>query len=483
LIAVKGQTAEVAMRIEERQTAARTADQILAEIRDYCRATQTAESTFGRLVVNDGKLVSRLRDGARITTGTLDKVRAYLAEHRSAPTPSRNKVQPAAKPLNGAAATAVTGVQPAGFRFFDNRQKYLLFVSTCSEKTEVARRISLELSNLQPTPPALRLFDAGVGDGTVLARVMRGLHARFPTMPLYVVGKEISYEDIRLTLEKMADRLFEHPATVLVLTNLYYAEAPWLTPRSATSAQSMIWKDVALSGNTSHGFAEQISELEGFLAENWRAGISPTTGNPVYTRPIVLTLRREDHSFLLDPIMPRPGRVMADYDLVIASQPYRARASVEFKASKVMAPLARALRPGGRLIGIHSHGNDPGIEIIDGVWPGDDPFTTDRHAILRQVKHELGAASRHYNFNASSDARSIFRYHMHTLPDEVSGPIGTSTLFAAWNAAIYVAQIEDVRLSEVVRDGRYLEATDRVLKKHGGLWFNDETYVISRRRA
>ena len=374
-------------------------------------------------------------------------------------------------------------MQPAGFRFFDNRQKYLLFVSTCSEKTEVANRISLELGNLQPTPPALRLFDAGVGDGTVLARVMRALHARFPTMPLYVVAKEISYEDVRLTLEKMADRLFEHPATVLVLTNLYYAEAPWLTPRSPTSAQSLIWKDVALSGNTSHGFAEQISELEGFLAENWRAGISPTTGNPVYQRPVILTLRREDHSFLLDPIMPRPGRVMADYDLVIASQPYRARASVEFKASKVMAPLARSLRPGGRLIGIHSHGHDPGIEIIDGVWPGDNPFTSDRHAILRQVKHELGAAARHYNFNASSDARSIFRYHMHTLPDEVSGPIGTSTLFAAWNAAIYVAQIEDRRLSEVVRDGRYLEATDRVLKKHGGLWFNDETYVISRRRA
>jgi hypothetical protein len=194
-------------------------------------------------------------------------------------------------------------------------------------------------------------------------------------------------------------------------------------------------------------------------------------------------LRREDHSFLLDPIMPRPGRVMADYDLVIASQPYRARASVEFKASKVVAPLVRSLRPGGRLIGIHSHGNDPGMEIIDGVWPGDNPFTSDRHAILRQVKHELGTSARHYNFNASSDARSIFRYHMHTLPDEVSGPIGTSTLFAAWNAAIYVAQIEDVRLSEVVRDGRYLEATDRVLKKHGGLWFNDETYVISRRRT
>src|SRR5205085_11949803 len=113
-----------------------------------------------------------------------------------------------------------------------------------------------------------------------------------------------------------------------------------------------------------------------------------------------------------EPLRPRPGRGMADSELVLASQPYRARASVEFKASKVVTPLARALRPGGRLIGIHSHGHDPGIEIIDQVWPGDDPFKTDRYAILRQVKHELGASARQYHFNAASDARWIVRYHM-----------------------------------------------------------------------
>src|SRR5580704_11317935 len=211
------------MRTGEHQgrTTSGIADQILGEIRDYCRATQTAESTFGRLVVNDGKLVSRLRDGARITTGTLDKVRAYLTEHRGGASPVPGK--PSVQPKIGNGVFAAANVAPAGFRFFDNRQKYLLFVSTCSEKTDVAHRISLELGNLQPTPPALRIFDAGVGDGTVLSRVMRALHARFPTMPLYVVAKEISYEDVRLTLEKMADRLFEHPATVLVVTNLYYA--------------------------------------------------------------------------------------------------------------------------------------------------------------------------------------------------------------------------------------------------------------------
>src|SRR5579859_4093397 len=179
---------EVAMRTAERQIQTRTSDQILGEIRDYCRATHTAESTFGRLVVNDGKLVSRLRDGARITTGTLDKVRAYLSEHRPDHAGNGNGASAvAARPANGTATTA--DVVPPGFRFFDNRQKYLLFVSTCSEKTEIANRVSLELATLQPSPPALRLFDAGVGDGTVLSRVMRALHARFPTMPLYVVAK------------------------------------------------------------------------------------------------------------------------------------------------------------------------------------------------------------------------------------------------------------------------------------------------------
>src|SRR5262245_60463997 len=117
------------MRIEEGQngTSATTSDQILGEIREYCRATQTAESTFGRLVVNDGKLVSRLRDGAKITTGTLDKVRAYLSEHRPAPDAAPAQT---VKPVNGG-APAASDMAPPGFRFFDNRQNYLLFVSTC----------------------------------------------------------------------------------------------------------------------------------------------------------------------------------------------------------------------------------------------------------------------------------------------------------------------------------------------------------------
>jgi SAM-dependent methyltransferase len=473
---------------ETNEGRAMNAHELLQEISDYCRQAGLAESTFGRRAVNDGKLTSRLRNGGRITTETLDRIRTFMTIHNGKESARPMIIERGARP----AAIDPVPARPAPananddgnreFRFFDNRQKYLLFVNTCSEKWVVANKVAQELGNIHPRPPAVRLFDAGLGDGTVLTRVMRAMHHRYSNMPFYISGKEISLEDIRLTLEKMPDRLYEHPSTVLVLTNMYYSEAPWLTVKSTAAANSLVWNEVALTGNTSHEFEEQITGLQDFLSENWKAGVSPKTGNPVYERPVVLVIYRQDHKFLLDPIIPRRGAAHADFDLIIASQPYRARASAEFKAQKVIAPLARALGPGGRLIAMHSCGNDPASEIVQSVWPDDNPFQTDRHAILREVKKALGPAARDLNFNTYSDNRAIFRYDMHTLPSEVTGSIGTSTVLAAWNAAIYVSQVEDERLNEAVKDSRYLDATREVLRKHNGLWFNDESYVISRRR-
>ena len=204
-----------------------------------------------------------------------------------------------------------------------------------------------ELANIHPRPPAVRVFDAGVGDGTVLLRVMRAMHDRFPHMPFYVVGKEISLEDVRLTLQKMSDRFFEHPATVLVLTNLAYADAPWLAVKSLSAASSLVWHEVPLTGNSAHRFEQQITDLEPFLAQNWKAGVSAEDRQSgLRAAGGAGASTATDHRFLLDPIIPRPGGTVANYDLVIASQPYRARASLEFKAKRVIAPLAARARPG-----------------------------------------------------------------------------------------------------------------------------------------
>jgi hypothetical protein len=366
------------------------------------------------------------------------------------------------------------------FRFFDNRQKYLLFVNTCSEKWVIGERITRELKNISPTPPSIRIFDAGIGDGTVLSRVWRAMHHRFPTMPFSIHGKEVSLEDVRLTLDKLPDRLYEHPASVVVLTNLYYGEAPWLTPRSPEAANNMVWKEVSLTGNSAHEFEQQIVALQEFLSENWQARTGKH-GNPVYERPVALILYRDDHRFLLDAAIPKRESPQADFDLIIASQPYRAIASAESKAKNVITPLARALAPNGRLIGIHSMGNDPGMEIIEAIWPGQNPFTVSRQEILEAVKVELGDEAAHYHFSAGSNIDSLFNYEMHTLPNEIDSSIGTSTLLAAWNAATYVAQVEDDRLEAAMREDNYISATRSVLKKRGGLWFQNESYTITRK--
>ena len=70
------------------------------------------------------------------------------------------------------------------FRFFDSRQKYLLFVTTTNEKNIIAEKISTQIKNIKPKKPALKIFDAGLGDGTLLMSVLRSCHRKFPTIPV-----------------------------------------------------------------------------------------------------------------------------------------------------------------------------------------------------------------------------------------------------------------------------------------------------------
>ncbi|MDH3306894.1 MAG: hypothetical protein OEO77_05190, partial [Acidimicrobiia bacterium] len=160
---------------------------------------------------------------------------------------------------------------------------------------------------------------------------------------------------------------------------------------------------------------------------------------------------------------------------------YRARSSAEHKARTVVAPLVGALAPGGLLVGIHGFGDDPGLEIIHGVWPDEAPFQTGRHELLEAVQADLGDAASEYEFPTLADAESLFEYGMYEMPSETAEHIGTSAILAAWNAAVYVAQIDEDRLTSAVQSGAYIEATRHVLRKYGRITFRDESYLVRRR--
>jgi hypothetical protein len=370
-------------------------------------------------------------------------------------------------------------------RFFDSRAAYLLFSTATNEKPVVASRIEAELDRVEPGEKAIQVLDAGMGDATVLAEVMRGMHRAFTHVPWLIVGKEISIEDVRLSLDKMADRLLEHPETVFVVTNMSYREAPSLTPLRDEARAELRWTTVPLEGSTSYDFSRQIRGLYPALVEDWAVRTSEKTGNPVYLRPSVLVLYRRDREFILNDVIPRPNAPLrTGYQLIIASQPYRARTSLDQKIRMVIAPLARSLAPGGRMVVVHSHGEDPGLEIIRGVWPDEDPFQTNRH-LLAEAARELMVepGDEQIVFESISDDEAIIRYQLHAMPSEVQEHIGTSLIVAAWNAAAYVAQIDEERLSEALASGRYVPATRSVIQRYEGVWFNDEAFVISRRRA
>ena len=78
-------------------------------------------------------------------------------------------------------------------------------------------------------------------------------------------------------------------------------------------------------------------------------------------------------------------------------------------------------------------------------------------------------------------SRAQFRYSLQLTIAEGEHGIGAAAVLAAWNAATYVAQIEDDRLLDAMSQGEYLRVTSEVLKKYNGLWFADESFIVARR--
>ena len=126
------------------------AQELLTEISDYCRHTGLAESTFGRRAVNDGKLAAGCATAAasppRRSTAFARFMQANPANRarrrarRSSSAPTRRARPPRRRRCPPRRCTADDPQR--NFRFFDNRQKYLLFVNTCSEKWVVANRVA-----------------------------------------------------------------------------------------------------------------------------------------------------------------------------------------------------------------------------------------------------------------------------------------------------------------------------------------------------
>ena len=103
--------------------------------------------------------------------------------------------------------------------------------------------------------------------------------------------------------------------------------------------------------------------------------------------------------------------------------------------------------------------------------------------LLDMLKSEMKADRRNLRYFLYTGSRYLFCYQLHTLFSGISSNIGASTLRAAWNATVYMTQIEDAKIMKSLRKGGYLEETEKVLRVHDGLWFTNELFTVSRGRT
>ncbi len=364
------------------------------------------------------------------------------------------------------------------FRFFDSRQKYLLFVTTTNEKQIISDHLHKYIKTLKPSKPALKIFDAGLGDGSLLISTLRSCHKEFPTIPFLVFAKEISMEDVRIGIEKLPNIFVEHPNTIFVVTNLHYSEAANLESKNKTKQSNINWDIVSLKGNTSYEFFSQLNKLDYLLQKNWQVERHPKSGNPTYKIPSALIIHREDQSFPLDHLIPNKNNTKETFDLILASQPYRSRIDARKKNEYVIQPMINALNKNGKLVLVHAAGNDPAHELIKEIWPKEKPFPALGKEIYKDLQSIFSSKElQKIKFNSIKN----IKYTLRALPEEISNGISTSIVFSAWNASTYVTQMNDEEVLKIEKNFKHIKPTQKIIKKYGGMWFNDELIVIEKK--
>ena len=461
-----------------------TPDAIVSAIRDFCKRHGVAESTFGRLSVNDGKLVSRIASGSRIKPETAKRVADYMeradrGEIRLRGRPRRNKECSAAETMADLISQETSVRTPGSFAFHEQRQRFHIFANTTNESWVLADRISATLARLNPRPEGIRIFYAPMDNGITLTRTLRAVHARFPGTPVLVVLKGRGLEDLRNTIGRLVDRIAEHPLSVFVLTNLYVREALGLSKLSDDNPDPVNWRTVPLKGTQSYDYQVQVAPLYESLSHEWLIH-QGQHGQPVYARPSIVAIYRQDQRRNLEQMIPKPGGARPSYDFCLLNHAYLQSHTMHFRIEHILAPAAKALTPGGQMTVVQAHGRDPAHDIVRRVWPDQPlPFIS-RHDIIQALRRALGGMKSNYTFSGLTDATSLFRFDMHTLPVFEDKEIGAQSLSSAWNNAIYFAEVKEQLAQDAVREGtRYLDITRDVLREHGGLWFVNETFNVT----
>ena len=362
-------------------------------------------------------------------------------------------------------------------RFFDDRLKYLSFIQNTSEKKAISQKLYPHVADLSQNKSYLRILDAGTGDGTIKSNVIKSFHRYHPYTSLLITGKEISYEDLKNTLEKMPDRFVEHPNLMITMTNVKFAELGLIETSKKIKNKKVKEFNLILKSDNSFDFHSQITgnALGNFIKKNWGIEID-SKSRTSYSNPCIIRVYREDHEKHFKQFVKNDYK-NNNYDLIIASQAYRAASSVGVKVKNVIGPLMRLLNKSGKLLVTHSIGGESIQKILKIAFKDKEAFPNTAKDIIDYLKNNP-VGDNNYSF-----AKPIsYSFNFKKAPDQTVTELFGHNTDAKWANIVYVGQIPDKDIQALEKNTRLHNKVKKEIDNSGEIQFKNEIFSIKKIR-
>ena len=363
-------------------------------------------------------------------------------------------------------------------RFFDDRLKYLSFIQNTGEKKAISKEIYSYIANLSQNKSYLRLLDAGTGDGTINSNIIKSFHRYHPYTSLLMTGKEISYEDLKNTLEKMPDRFVEHPNLLITMTNVKFSELGLVESAKKIKNKKIREFNLILKSDNSFDFNQQISgnRISNFIKKNWGIEID-NKGRTSYSNPCIIRIYREDNKRQLNQFLNNDYE-NNNYDLIIASQAYRAAASVKLKVNNVIGPLMSLLNKSGRLLITHSLGGENVQKILKVGFKDIEAFPNEAKDIIEFLKNSSFGEDSIYSFSKPKN----YNFQFKKAPDQTVTELFGHNTDAKWANILYVGQIPEKDIQRLEKNIKLYNKVKKMIDKTGVIQFKNEIFVITKVR-
>ena len=359
-------------------------------------------------------------------------------------------------------------------RFFDDRLKYLSFIQNTSEKRAISMKLVPYIASMSKNRTFLRVLDAGTGDGTIKSNIIKTFHKYHPYTSLLITGKEISYEDLKNTLEKMPDRFVEHPNLLVTMTNVRFSELGHIEDNNKIKDKKVKSYTLVLKEDNSYDFHDQINKLNNFIKKYWGVEID-SKSRTSYAHPCIIRIYREDHKRYLEPFLEN-NYENNNYDLIISSQAYRAASDVKTKVNNVIAPLIRLLNKSGRLLVTHSCGGDSVEKIIKIAWKDKNPFPNNAKDIIEYLKKNPAGENSKYSYSKPK----FYTFHFKRIPDQTISELFGHGVDAKWANILYIAQIPEKEIQEIEKSSAAQKKIKAAIDKEDKMFFRNEIFSIKK---